>query len=443
MPPGERGGYNPEQLIPSEPTQPKDILAELDAQSVEIKKRRSLKITRPSNVRGPERKVDAKRPEQERNLIVRFEREEILRIYKLLREKGAHAGKSSEGKPSELLKRFRERAKQLERNLDLLSEQLYKNVRPVQIEDADIGQHVVPVAELCLPDDQRERTDKDTPYVTLAGIATNHHQQAALAMAMALQGKRVFAMTHPGNALAKTPKDWAKHVRQDGTYRLQAKVLQEAVKKLGLKEFHMVGYSMGASVALKAARDPEFSRAAKEIDLIEPLGFENLGLARLGYRLLGKETVGVMRDPESKLKAFLSGNKTTGLPGGPFIADAFALSKEQFTVRELAELRPEGKLRIWTMSQSTLVDVAAVRGKIAAANELREGATANHPIEFYTVEGDTHSTPLIHANGFASMLEHGPGVPSGDEVSIAQLDNSAARALFRGVVDAESRKERI
>lgn len=434
---GEREGYNPEKLVPLEPSRAEDILEELDAQSADIKKRRSLKIVRPSNVRGPERHVDAKHPEQERNLIVRFERAEILRIYKLLREKGAHAGKSSEGEASALLKRFREQAQKLERNLDLLSEQLYKNVHPVEIEGADIGRHVVPVAELCLPDDQRERTDNDTPYVTLAGIATNHHQQAALAMALALQGKRVYAMTHAGNELAETPKDWGARVRQDGTYRLQAKVLQEAVKGLGLKEFHMVGYSMGAGVALEAARDPEFSRAAVRIYVIEPLGLEKLGRARLVYRFAVKETPRVLRDPESKLKALEQGNKTVKLHPGPFLADVGTMTKEQFTNEELAKLRPEGGLRIFVMSKSTLIRADAVREKVQAANELRQDTAAEHPIELYVVEGDAHSVPLTHANGFASMLEHGPDAPSGSEVSAAMLDNSAARALFKETINAE------
>lgn len=442
MPSGERGEYNSEQLITSEPSLPKEILDELDAQAAEVKKRRSLKIVRPSTVRGPERQIDAENPKRTRNLIVRFEREEILRIYKKLREKGAHANQTSEGKQSEMLRLFRDHAQQLERNLDLLNEQLYKNIRPVTVDNEDIGHHVIPVAELSLPDNQRERDSEDVPYISFGGIATNYHQEAAIAMALALQGKRVYAIAHPGNDLAETPKDWAMSVRKDGTYRLQAKVLREVVKGLGLENFHMVGYSMGAGVALEAARDPEFSRAAKKIDAIEPLGFENLGLARLGYRFLGKEVVRVMRDPESKLKAFLSGNETAPIHMGSFMADAGTMSKEQFNTKDLAGLRPEGNLRIWVMNKSTMVNAGMVREKIAAANELREGAAAEHPIEFYTVEGDAHAMPVTHANGFARMLVHGPGVSSDDEVSAASLDNSAARVLFRDVFNVEAKKGR-
>ena len=94
-----REGYSHEESIP-EPSPEEKLLQELDAEARDIKRKRSLKIVRPSNVRGPERQVEATHPEKERNVIVRFEREEILRIYKMLREKGAHATESSKGESS-------------------------------------------------------------------------------------------------------------------------------------------------------------------------------------------------------------------------------------------------------------------------------------------------------------------------------------------------------
>ena len=81
--------------------------------------------------------------------------------------------------------------------------------------------------------------------------------------------------------------------------------------------------------------------------------------------------------------------------------------------------------------ESPLVDIEEVRVKVDEANVKRQHE-GYPPVELRSIEGDAHSLPLVHANGLAALIDQ---EMSEKKVTSDVLDNSAARALFRGVLE--------
>ena len=123
----EMGSREPEQEIPQEEEQNNFSEAKEPLEKEFQKKTFSEKHfaevqTREAGLRG------AKNPEQTRGEVFRFERGQILKGYKILREQIRDAKERGEDttKKKEFLKEIRGRAKVLEKNLDELERQYYE-----------------------------------------------------------------------------------------------------------------------------------------------------------------------------------------------------------------------------------------------------------------------------------------------------------------------------
>ena len=123
--------------------------------------------TREAPLRG------AKNPEQTRGETFRFERGQILKAYKILRDQIRDAKEHGEDttKKKGLLKEIRGRANVLEKSLDELERQYYENVKTVEIE-TEFGKFSVPVVELDLRDkeDRGSEQDERTPYFLFVAL---------------------------------------------------------------------------------------------------------------------------------------------------------------------------------------------------------------------------------------------------------------------------------
>ncbi|MDP1890047.1 MAG: alpha/beta hydrolase, partial [Gemmatimonadaceae bacterium] len=210
--------------------------------------------TREAPLRG------AENPEQTRGEVFRFERGQILKGYKILREQIKDAKERGEDTTEKkgLLKEIRNRAKVLEKNLDELERQYYENVKTVEIE-TEFGKFSVPVVELDLrkKEDKELEEDKRTPYFLLGSVATNYHQTAALSMGLALEGERVLVPAWPEQAIVKRPDNFGELLKQQEGLELHKQYSKQIIKQMGLEKVNLMGYSMGAAVALELAQDKD------------------------------------------------------------------------------------------------------------------------------------------------------------------------------------------
>ncbi len=389
--------------------------------------------TREAPIRG------AENPDLVRDEVFRFERGQIYKAYEILRGhiREIEAGGGDATDQRNLLLRIRERAKTRERNLDRLNRQYHENVRMVEVE-TEYGTFVVPVVELDLREQGGEESEPDerTPYFMLGSVATNYHQTAALSMGLALAGARVLVPMWPEQEAVGRPDNFPQQLAQQQDLGLHTAYAKALLQQMNLSSVNIMGVSMGGSVALELAQDPEVQGILQDLIVIEPVGLQKKSLLRLGRDFLVSEGL-IKTAPysEARIKTLTQGSRTNTSSFALLRQNGRILSNTHFEAAALAKIQPKGKFQIWMGTRSSIVDSAAAQELISEVETLRQHDDSDAaPVAVRVVQGGTHGWPFLNGIGFAEMLlAEENSQERVTTVSLQELANSSMAQLLKGL----------
>lgn len=371
----------------------------------------------------------------ERSEVNRFERGQILAAYKLLRQEIHEASKRGENaaETTGLLQKFRDRARQLEKDLDELNRQYYENLSTVTIETPEIGRHEVPVVLLDLHPKALGETDDRVPDYFINPYISNPHQTAAFTMARALEGHKVYA-PYPPETEQVSNEGWGKRLWKNGTFALHAQYHKEIIKSLGANRVNLVGASFGGGVALAVASDEEFTKQyINDLVVLEPVGLQNRSIPGIAWGFgVVEGFFNTARKPEANAKAWAQGGETFKKKGFQDLLVANMLRKKQLGHAELATIHPQGRYQVWVGTESPVASAHKTTQAILLAERARRTAhIGTTPVEIYQVQGGKHSFPFINYLGVSAVMD-GPR-PETHIVSLQpdELENSATAMLLR------------
>lgn len=435
--------FNPEKFNP-EPLPEENEKPEIKKQDVEnleedfSKKSLSEKVVSEFSTR----KTELPGIEQERGVTFRFERGQIFKAYKILREQIKETEEKGEDitEKKGLLKEIREKAKLMEKDLDELNRQYYENVKNVEIK-TEFGDFTIPVVELDLKKDIDPEKDTRVPYFFTGSIATNHHQSAAFSLALALDGHKVYIPIQPEQPYVKKPADFGEKLKNQGDLKIHSELAKQTIEKIGLKEVNLIGYSMGAATALELATDPDFAEKINDLTIIEPLGIEEKGFPQLvkefGFNQAILKTV---PSSEARIKTFFQGAKEGQGDFGLFLTTSKILSKKHFDQEKLKSLNPKGRFQVWVGNKSPVTNEKIAENLFLETEELRKAQNPDaSPLEFYKVQGGDHGFPLMNALGFSRMMNEKKPKDQITTVKTSDMENSAMKRILK---DIKNKKEK-
>lgn len=337
-----------------------------------------------------------------RNVSFKVEFEDIRNVFAIMGEMitGKNEMLSEDDKEKLRLLRndYFSEVRRKARELDELNRQVKQNWHWVEIEHEEVGRLRLPVVELNL-----YASEDDTPYVLIGGIATGCDQSTPLSAALAMAGKRVFVMTYPEQSMVESSRDWKKMVSQDKTFKLHARVMKETIKALGLSNVNLVGNSMGGGVSLEIARDPDFG--IESLTVFEPMGFEHRDWLKIGWNYYVEQGGRALREARKRIKILVDqrqdGNR---VKKGAWGAAADLLRREQFRVDCLTDLKVKGRFQVWFGEQSPLINIGLVKQKLLGAENERLRRWGGESVEFFDIEGEDHTFPLINSMGIVSLM---------------------------------------
>lgn len=389
--------------------------------------------TREAPLRG------ASDPEQTRGEAFRFERGQILKAYKILRDQIKSAEEQGEDatEKKNLLEEVRGRAESLEKNLDELERQSYEDGKIIEIE-TEFGKFSVPVVELDLRSKERKESEKDerVPYFLLGSVAQNYHQMAAFSMGLALEGERVLVPTWPEQAESR-PDNFGELLKNQPDLKIHKEYAKKTIQALGLKKINLVGYSMGGAVSLELAQDQDKdSPEIQNLTIIEPAGLEDKGIVKLAKDFAFNE--GLMNTipySERMIKTMKQGKREEVLNMGFLMDDCKILSKKCFDVEKLAKIMPKGRYQLWVGTKSSITDSEVAEKVFLESDKLRK--EKNHdasPVEVYVVNGGTHGWPLVHNIGFSKMIRD-EELPKNQisQVELSDMENSGMAGILKEI----------
>jgi hypothetical protein len=390
--------------------------------------------TRKTTIPRSEKSEGAETTEIKRGEVFRFERGQIYKAYTLLRKEIHDIEKIGEDATSkrELLKQIRERAAIMEQQLDGLNRQYYENAQTIDVK-TKYGDFGIPVAELDLKERNELEEKEEVPTFLIGGANTNYHQSAALSMALALDGRKVFVPTYPEQDSVKRPNNFKEILQKDGL-DMQAEIVKEIIKKMGLYKVNVVAYSMGTAVTMKMAVDPEFN-VINDLTLLEPMCIEDKGLARIIMEFAGVGAVNTFLSSEQKIKGRKQGSDEGKGNLGFLVEDGKILSKKSFDPETLKNLHPEGRFQVWVGTKSPLVDDKVAETIFTETEALRQADNPiGSPLEFYRVEGGDHTWPLTGALGLSKMMQQ---EKLSGTVHLDDFENSAMARMLKDISEKE------
>jgi len=385
--------------------------------------------TREAPLRG------SKNPERTRGEIFRFERGQILKAYKILRGQIEEARKRGEDAVEKkgLLKEIRGRAKILEKNLDTLEDQYYEEVKMVEV-DTEFGHFSVPMVELDLrkEEDGEQGEDERTPYFFIPGMGSqDFHCSAAVSMALALRGHKVYVPAEIEQSSVKKPADFNEKVAERGDFSAHAEVFKETIRAAGLNEVNVIGHSLGATIALELAADADFHEL-NDLIVMEPLGIEEKGIKKLATQF-GFSQVLLRFFPYAESRIKISpqkGSKSTA-DYSLYAEDAKILAKKLYPPEKLAEIKPRGRYQIWYGTDSPIMNVQETREAFSAAELIRAEDPEAKPVEIYEVKGAEHMWPVNSALGLERKLNAPRPDRQVTKVKLPDLEKSGVAGILK------------
>ncbi len=427
-----------QQMADTELKREADALAQKQREKTFIESTFSEYQTRESKVRGTEIK---------RGEAFRYERGQIFKAYMNLRQEIREAEARGEKVvvKKRLLIRMRERARVIEKDLDELNRQYYENARDVEIETPD-GTFTVPVVELDLKkakegEDYDATKDDRIPEVFLTGAVSNYHQTACYTMARALQGHRVLVPMTPEQPSVKKPENFSQVLKQKGNLEPYADIVKALVKKMELEEFNLSGWSMGATVALEMASDPELE-GLHDLTVMEPLGLQDKGFLRMGWEFAVGQGLKTVTSSEKKIKSLDQGAQDSQAGLSALVNAGSILARKHFDSQKLSRINPGGRFQVLMGAQSPIMNGNIIKDVFKKTEALRiQKDSEASPLEFYTVEGKEtgadHSFPMVNALGLSRMVDGEPPKSQFSTVTNKALGNSAVEWMLKDIAQGK------
>lgn len=306
--------------------------------------------------------------------------------------------------------------------------------------------------------------DTRVPWVMIGGAYSTSEQNAALSMALALQGEKVIILTHPeqmqdqegGRGLKDSLRNTAKE---------DIDMFEKAIVGFGLSQINLLGDSLGGAFALAMTADPEFTKqvAVGNVVILQPVGFEKRSLMDLMKDGSLQEQMNE-NDPEAKVIMALQGNtdarRKSGLQlhelgpvkravkgGLAFVGPGRASGTHLNTAETVAQAvsNISGDLEIWSCGEDTLARPDTIRAVVADASGILQAKDGSR-LASYTVQGARHNEFILHGFGFirarfeeqAARHQMGyDGHSSKDmSINIDTLERSGAEYLLKGMKSA-------
>lgn len=385
--------------------------------------------TRESKIRGTE---------TERSGIFRFERGQIYKGYKILRKEIHEAEERGEDavQKKDLLKKIREQAKILEKNLDEMALQYYENIRTVDVK-TNFGEFSIPVVELDLrKKDNEEENDERTPYFFIPGMtSSSFHKSAATSMGVALQGHKVYVPLEIEQPAVKKPENFREMLRDGGDFKLHSEIFKQTIRSLGIKKVNILGHSLGATVALELATDTDFNEM-EDLVAVEPLGIEDKGLIKLAKEFgLSQVLIRQLPYSETRIKGSNEGVGTKGNADlGLYYEDAKILSRKLYNPEKLSKINPKGRFQVWIGGDSPIINVGETEKVLKQTENIRRVQNPEgSQLELYEVRGGEHMWVVNNALGFARMITEKKPDEQITNVELSDLENSAMKRIIRGI----------
>ena len=377
----------------------------------------------------------AENPNQTRGEAFRFERGQIFKAYKILRQQisGAKERGEETKDQTELLDKIRNQAEIWENNLDELERQYYENGKIVEI-DTEFGHFSVPVVELDLRSQERKelKEKEPIPYFVLGSVAQNYHQMAAFSMGLALSGERVIIPSWPNQA-ASRPDSYGKILNKQGDLSVHKEYAEKTIQALGLEKINLIGYSMGGAVSLEVAQD-ENCPDIQDLIIVEPAGLEDKGFLKLAKDFAFEEgMLKTMPYSENRIKTVNQGKREEVLDMKLLLEDCKILCKKCFNSEKLAKIMPAGRYQLWMGTKSSIVNLKIAEKVFYDAEKIRKETNPDaSPLEINVVNNGTHGWPLVHNFGFSRMINEtkNPGNEI-NNIELSDLENSVMAKILK------------
>lgn len=374
-------------------------------------------------------------PNKMRGEVFRYERGQIVKAYKILRNQIRNAKAKGEEvtEKKKLLKEIRGRAKVFEKALDELNRQYYENVRYVEIETS-YGKFSVPVVDLHLAKEGADGKEEDTktPYFLLGTVATNYHQTAALSLGLALEGERVLSPAWPEQAMVGRPANFKEVLKEQQDLSLHKEYAKQILQSLKLEKVNLMGCSMGAAVALELAQDNDVQEI-QDLVVIEPPGLERKSVTELFKDFVLEEGVTkTLPYSEARLKTLSQGGRENTSAPIFLLDNGRILANTYFDARQLSTTAQKGRYEVWVGTKSSVTDPRRAKRVFGKAQELREQQNPGaSPIEIHVVEGGTHAWPFMNSIGFARVLKAERPQEPVTTTTLSELENSGMAAILK------------
>jgi len=425
---------NPEEEVIQPIVEPDSVRKEADNLEEKFSKKTlgetyiSEYQTRKANIRGT--KI-------ERGAAFRFERGQIYKGYKILRAEIRDAEKRGEDttKKRDLLKEMRVRAKDMEKDLDEIEKQCYENVRMVEVQ-TEFGNFSVPVVEFDLKkkDEKETEEDKRTPYFFIPGMPTSDfHSSAAISMAMALRGNKVYVPVDLETSSVGKPENFKGMVKERGDLGIHAEVFRQTIKTLGLEKVNVMGHSFGATIALELALASDF-KELEDLIVMEPLGVEEKGVRKLATQFGFNQTLlRFLPYSEQRIKVAKEKGSKSKSNMALYLEDVKIIAKRLYSPEKLSKIKPNGRFQVWFGTDSPIMNVKETERVFQESEELRQKTPDASPVEIYEVEKGEHMWPVRGALGLSKMLQAKKPESQITKVKISDLKNSAMAGILEDI----------
>lgn len=348
-----------------------------------------------------------------------------------------------------LLSEFVGASREMAEDLDKLDYQFHTNGRIVEAGKGSGERESIYLAELDLREPSNE-PDTRIPWVMIGGASSISEQNAALSMALALQGERVFVLTLPDQMKEQTG---GRSLREKiaNSYNEDFNAFRRVIEDLGVSKVNLIGHSLGGGLVLELAGDQELSQKVQVEDVLalDPTGFERRRIfpMAIAFKNTAKD---VEKDPEAKTIMLEQGNidahRASGIgqengilkplkEGLSFLSSGRASASKRFSPEKLAEIsgHVSGDVEIWTGESNRVVKPEAIIECVNNAGDVPN-------LSLYVIKGGKHEAIIANALGFIAthMDEKRSRAELGDlyrskniKISISTLERSGAEYLLK------------
>lgn len=340
-------------------------------------------------------------------------------------------------------------------SLDKLDVQFHKNGRFIETGDGSAEKDTIYGVELDLNKPQEGVEDTRIPYVMIGGTTSTSEQNAALSMALALEGNKVIVLTYPEQMREQTGgRGFKDKISNIGTENIEK--FKNAVKSLGLKQVNLIGHSFGGAAVIEMAADSAFTQEVGVHDVISlaPSSFERRHVLGIGtdFNNQGKLT---QADPEANVMMMDQGDvdahRKSGIKAGAggisgmtndvlsFFSGGRAAATKMIDAEKIATKTVpniSGRLEVWTGSDDTVCRPEPVQDVLTKA--VLKNPMIKDKVFSYRVDGARHDSFITNALGLVGAIKQerdaqqdvAPESRIGMKMSLDTLKRSGAEVIL-------------